>query len=105
MTFLLILIFLMGIYANRDSLKDAKRNYFGISRVIDGPVSEKDSDMVRTLIHGTTIHGMQFLSADKKNIPTLYYHYWGGLAEVLSAMPPKARFAAIGLGAGTLAVY
>ncbi|MDQ5986663.1 MAG: hypothetical protein CSYNP_02393 [Syntrophus sp. SKADARSKE-3] len=105
MVILLTLIFVTATSSSPDTLKASKRNYFGISRVIDGPVTVKDPVMVRTLIHGATIHGLQYLDAAKKDIPTLYYHDRGGLADALAAMPPKARFAAIGLGAGTLAAY
>jgi spermidine synthase len=59
-----------------------------------------------TLIHGTTVHGMQSLAADKRNEPLSYYHPSGPLGDVFDL--PIALHTAIGvvgLGVGSIAAY
>jgi len=102
---LIVVIILLGRYSAVGTLQAMNRNYYGISRVIDAPVSGKGQAIVRTLTHGSTIHGIQFLDQEKRNLPTLYYHPIAGLADAFAAMPPAARIAAIGLGAGTICAY
>ena len=99
------MIILVGRYSTVGTLQAVHRNYYGISRVIDAPVSGKGQAIVRTLTHGSTIHGMQFLDKEKRSLPTLYYHPTGGFADAFAAMPPVARIAAIGLGTGTIGAY
>ncbi len=80
------------------------RSFFGIYTV--GTNSNGD----RSLIHGTTLHGVQMRGSDKRErTPTTYYAPYSGVGLALTAAPkmfgPKARIAAVGLGAGTLACY
>ena len=43
-----------------------KRNYYGISKVVD-------SDGIRILYHGDTLHGAQYLAQDKRGELLAYY--------------------------------
>ncbi len=79
------------------------RSFFGIYTV---GTTETD----RSLIHGTTLHGIQMLGSDaRQRTPTSYYGPQSGVGLALRAAPtlfgPEARVAAVGLGAGTLACY
>ena len=80
------------------------RSFFGIYTV--GTALNGD----RSLIHGTTLHGVQMRGSEKRErTPTTYYGPYSGVGLALTAAPalfgPNARIAAVGLGAGTLACY
>ncbi len=79
------------------------RSYFGTYRV----VTEAGT---RSLIHGTTTHGVQLLgNPERRRTPTSYYWTGSGVGRVMSALPgvvgPAARVGVVGLGTGTLACY
>ena len=80
------------------------RSFFGIYSVRPGP---NDS---RTLVHGTTLHGVQNLgSPERERMETSYYAPPSGVGLAMQAAPelfgPNVRIAVVGLGAGTLACY
>lgn len=76
-----------------------RRNYYGVYKVFER--SGK-----RMLRHGSIVHGAQYLSEKKQNIPLTYYHYNTPVGELLSSSLFNIRkVAVIGLGAGTLSVY
>ena len=103
--FLIGLAILVGITAGVEDTKSTRRNYYGVSRVIDATVTGKQGEIVRSLISGSTVHGVQFLEKRKKRIPTLYYHPESGLADIFKIIPSPACIAAIGLGVGTVGAY
>ncbi len=79
------------------------RSYFGVYTVADEPRR-------RTLIHGTTLHGVQLTgTAARERTPTTYYTPDSGVGHVMRAAPavfgPGARIGVVGLGTGTLACY
>jgi uncharacterized membrane protein len=77
----------------------ASRNFYGALRVVDDA-------KVRTLYHGTVKHGAQFLDPRKRRLPTTYYGFQSGAGLALRLCGESAKnVGAIGLGAGTLAVY
>jgi len=79
------------------------RSFFGVSMVIDN--REKDQ---RYYVHGTTVHGMQFLDSERRKIPLAYFHPDGPAGQVLQSLPNMETIqnvATIGLGAGSLAYY
>ncbi|HTG38490.1 MAG TPA: hypothetical protein VL973_06760 [Sphingomonas sp.] len=81
------------------------RSYFGVYTIRDYP-----QDGTRTLAHGTTLHGVQFVDDPAKaREPTTYYVPGSGIGQALQALPelygPGARVGAVGLGTGTLACY
>lgn len=81
------------------------RSYFGVYTVRDYPASG-----TRTLAHGTTLHGVQFVDDDAKaREPTSYYVPGSGVGRAMAALPAlygdNARVGAVGLGTGTLACY
>ena len=75
------------------------RNYYGIYNVFD-------RDGLRYLQHGTTLHGRQFTSAERRAEPVGYYHATTPAAGLLSAWGPRLRdIGMVGLGTGALAAY
>jgi spermidine synthase len=79
------------------------RNFFGAVQVH----LEKDNlGVAKWLTHGATWHGVQYTDKEKQLWATTYYGRASGVGLVLSRLPrTSARVAAIGLGAGTVALY
>jgi SAM-dependent methyltransferase len=82
------------------------RNFYGVLRVQDSGGAEVDRR--RTLIHGTIMHGKQFLHPNLRTEPTSYYTRNSGIGRLIEAMHPRQapiRVGVIGLGTGTIAAY
>ncbi len=98
-----------GIYSVVEFYKDvvvSSRNFYGGLRVQDS--GAQDIDRRRTLIHGTIMHGKQFLHPDLKSEPSSYYTRSSGIGRLIEAMHPRTssiKVGIIGLGTGTLATY
>jgi spermidine synthase len=98
-----------GIWSAVEFYRDVmvtSRNFYGGLRVQDG--GERDVDRRRTLIHGTIMHGKQFMHPDYKSEPTSYFTRSSGIGRLIESMHPRKspiRVGIVGLGAGTLAVY
>lgn len=77
------------------------RSYFGVYTVLD-------TRGMRLLSHGTTIHGVEMMTGDRRR-PTTYYGPTSGVGRALQAAPALyglgARIGVVGLGTGTLACY
>jgi hypothetical protein len=87
---------------NSERILLADRSFFGAYKVqrISGPAN--------FLIHGTTIHGAQFLDSARRLNPVTYYHPNGPAGQLFSALQarlPDKRIAVVGLGAGSLLCY
>jgi hypothetical protein len=85
-----------------------KRSFFGVLKVEEGEEPAGAVELpYRRLMHGTTMHGKQFLVEELKDIPSTYYHYTGPVGELFAAYNTDERrpFAVIGLGTGTMACY
>lgn len=79
------------------------RSYFGVYTI-------RDYQGLRTLAHGTTLHGIQLTgSPERERWPTSYYVRGSGVGRALTLAPelygPNARIGVVGLGTGTLACY
>lgn len=79
------------------------RSYFGVYTV-------REYADVRTLAHGTTLHGLQLLgTAERERATTSYYVPGSGVGQALRAAGSlygeNARIGVVGLGTGTLACY
>ncbi|UVO53415.1 spermidine synthase [Sphingomonas sp. SUN039] len=77
------------------------RSYFGI-------YSFSETATTRTLVHGTTVHGIQSKVAGRENEPLSYYAPESGVGLAmrdLAARKGNGRVGVVGLGAGTLACY
>ena len=58
---------------------------------------------LRSIIHGTTIHGREVVDPSLHGFPIGYFHRRSPLGQTLSFAPKNAQVAIIGLGAGALA--
>ena len=77
------------------------RSYFGI-------YSFSETATTRTLVHGTTVHGIQSKVPGRENEPLSYYAPESGVGLALRDLATRkadGRVGVVGLGAGTLACY
>ncbi|MES2337491.1 MAG: fused MFS/spermidine synthase [Pseudomonadota bacterium] len=79
------------------------RSYFGVYTI-------REYNDVKTLAHGTTLHGIELTgTVERETYPTSYYITGSGVGRALLATPalygPNARIGVVGLGTGTLACY
>jgi spermidine synthase len=87
-------------FAPSDEVIASERNFFGVLQVL------RDEEGVR-LVHGTTVHGLQFIGENAQE-PTSYYRYHSGIAKAIKSLQdtrPSMRIGVIGLGCGVLAAY
>ena len=101
-----ILMFFRGGFDNiSTSLQNLReRSYFGVYTVRDLP----DYNL-RTLMHGTTMHGRQYTDDERRKNPTAYYGPTSGAGLALRSAgelySDGARVGVVGMGAGTLVCY
>lgn len=90
--------------ANSADVRVITRNFYGVLNVHD---SGEGPDAMRSLSHGTIIHGRQFLDPERRNWPTTYYGKVSGIGLAILDKGERGpvRVGVVGLGAGTLAAY
>lgn len=100
------LVLMFGIDRYQNSLF-VKRNFYGVLRVL--PWHSTISDQTGyTMIHGVTVHGIQYASDELRDKPTTYYVEDSGAGLVLLNYPRRGKgmnVGLLGLGTGTLASY
>ena len=82
------------------------RNFYGVLRVLEWGSNEASRH--RTLMHGTIMHGLQYLAPPFNRDATTYYTATSGIGRLLDTLHPRReplRVGIIGLGTGSLAVY
>lgn len=93
--------------ADRVATTQTWRSFFGVIR--EGWVhSPSVGGPVKTLSHGTTLHGAQAWTRDYRCLPLTYYAPDGAIGQAIEAVQadrPSVRIGAVGLGAGTVASY
>lgn len=98
-----------GIWSARTFYQDTietARNFYGVLRVQESGANEVSRH--RSLVHGTIMHGNQYLAPDFRRRPTTYYTATSGVGRVIESLHPRlapVKVGVIGLGAGTLAAY
>jgi spermidine synthase len=97
LTVALLLASVFTIIVQEQSSLLTERTFYGSYRV-------RVSDEQHELVHGTTIHGTQFLDAGRKSLPTTYYAPEGPFGDLIRAVSPD-DLAVVGLGAGAIAAY
>jgi SAM-dependent methyltransferase len=86
---------------------EASRNFYGTLKVYDYDADDPEGRYLE-LLHGATIHGIQFVADDKAMRHTTYYGETSGVGLALRHLPVEAghrRIGLVGLGTGTLASY
>ncbi len=84
----------------------ATRNFYGVLRVLETGTSNTTAH--RSLMHGTILHGTQYLAPDLRRQPTTYYTASSGIGLLLESIHPRLeplKVGVIGLGTGTLAAW
>jgi spermidine synthase len=79
------------------------RTFFGVHRVF-----YEAGANAHVLYHGTTMHGAQMLSPERRLEPVMYYHQAGPIAQLLARRrvnAPLTHVGVIGLGTGALACH
>ena len=95
-----------GIYISAFTKKSRfmARNFYGCLKVDE---FDKGTDKEhRWLVHGTIIHGVQFLDSKRRHEPVSYYAPSSGIGLAIKYLPQgPRRIGIIGLGAGSLSAY
>ena len=94
-----------GLQTIEDSRQGVRtRSYFGIYTVRDFP-----DQKLRTLAHGTTLHGQQSTDPALRCLPLSYYGPGSGVgigfANANRLVPHLPRLGVVGLGTGSLTAY
>jgi spermidine synthase len=82
------------------SVLHSERSFFGIYKI-----KLTDGGRKTALIHGTTMHGTEFVDPALQREPLAYYAGSGPAGQMFALAPKFLRVAAIGLGTGALACY
>jgi SAM-dependent methyltransferase len=105
---LILAVAAAAVYDVRRDRRDVSvgtRSFYGVLRVKEYGSAGEDSHL-RRLIHGTIMHGEQYLHPDKRGRLTTYYAEKSGIgAAIESKHGSPAKVGVIGLGTGTLAAY
>jgi len=83
------------------------RNFYGVVRVRQFGISGSASSSY-VLVHGITIHGIQYITPKMRDLPTAYYGSTSGVGLALLNHPKygeRMRVGGLGLGIGTISVY
>jgi hypothetical protein len=87
----------------------SRRNFYGVVRV-RALIPDGSTALAYVMLHGITVHGLQFIDPQMRDIPTTYYVPEGGAGLAIlnhqqygSGEP--MRVGLLGLGVGTLASY
>jgi hypothetical protein len=81
----------------------SERNFFGVLRVMNNPDLK-----LHSFLHGSTVHGRQSTTTDRRCEPLSYYHREGPLGRIFAqfeASHTGANVGIIGLGTGATASY
>jgi hypothetical protein len=101
-----ILMVILIIYSASGNLF-VHRNFYGVVYVRQREI-ETDHQKANVLVHGSTLHGFQYLDANLRDTPTSYYSKYSGVGLAFLNNPHRAsgmRVGVLGLGVGTLAAY
>ena len=92
-------------FRQQEDVVVAKRGFYGVLRVKEyGTAGE--ANHLRRLVHGTIMHGEQYLHDDQRRMLTTYYQETSGIGlAIASKQSHPVRVGVIGLGTGTIAAY
>ncbi|MBI5209243.1 MAG: fused MFS/spermidine synthase [Elusimicrobia bacterium] len=97
--FVLVLAVLIMARGRPDPGSYVLRNFYGVYRV-------EEAGPFRRLMHGNTLHGLQFLDPAKALQPLSYYHRLGPVGDIYRLFGARIKdLGAVGLGAGAVACY
>lgn len=99
-----VMLVLMGTFFSGSLY--SKRNFYGVIRVREDLVGTPPRPAY-LMAHGITVHGLQFIGADR-DLPTTYYVKDGGAGLAILNHPRYGqglKVGMLGVGTGTLAIY
>jgi hypothetical protein len=106
------LVLLGSLVTTALRVQEALNEVTFISRNFDGVVREREygrdnpNAHDRVLIHGSIMHGQQFLAPQFRQRPTSYYSPNSGVGRLFRALADRPlEVGAVGLGAGTIVAY
>jgi SAM-dependent methyltransferase/MFS family permease len=84
----------------------SERGFYGVLRVKEYG-SPGEPSHLRRLVHGTIMHGEQYLHEDRRRFITTYYQETSGIGLAIKSRQGQGamRVGVIGLGTGTLGAY
>lgn len=85
----------------REDLVSSERSFFGILRI-------RQNEFVRSLAHGTTLHGAQMRVGNDRCEPLVYYARSTPIGQVFESMQdryPALSIGVVGMGAGSVATF
>ena len=85
----------------------ARRNFYGVVKVRQNDIGTSHQP-ANVLVHGTTMHGFQFIDPALRDTPTSYFSKESGVGLAILNNPHYGKgmkVGVLGLGAGTLAAY
>lgn len=90
---------------SREFERLSTRSFYGVLTVKEYGAAG-DAEHLRRLLHGTIMHGEQFMTGAARGEATTYYGRTSGIGRAIaSRQAGPVRVGVIGLGVGTLAVY
>ncbi len=91
----------IGTAMNPMQSTTSERGFFGVVRTVNW-----EEQSLRTMVHGTTIHGAQRTNEAGAPTPLTYYHRDAPIGQVFSALGNKpGTVGVVGLGLGSVACY
>jgi len=106
-TFALVTVMLAVLSAYFSGALYSERNFYGVIRVRE-LVPDGSTERVYIMLHGITVHGLQFINPQLRDVPTTYYVREGGAGLAILNHPRYGKgmkVGLLGLGVGTLAAY
>jgi SAM-dependent methyltransferase len=92
-----------GLSHHKD-VRLATRSFYGVLRVKE--YGSGGDTHLRRLVHGTIMHGEQYMQGEKRAMLTTYYAESSGIGAAIRAKQGgPLRVGVIGLGTGTIAAY
>jgi len=91
-------------FSHHKDVRFATRSFYGVLRVKE--YGSTGDTHLRRLVHGTIMHGEQYMHGEKRAMLTTYYGEPSGIgAAIRSKQKGPLRVGVIGLGTGTIAAY
>ncbi len=113
---LVVGVFAVSIFSGADVLRRgvrsfylatpvAVRNFYGVLRIQVAALGDPPREVYR-MVHGTTIHGLQYAGPENRHAPLSYFGPHSGVGLAFQQLDGGGRrLGVLGLGVGTLAAY
>ena len=107
---LIACILTLIVHATYVFLKERNHDYKLVSRNFYGTVKVYSHEIFRSLLHGSTLHGLQLTDPEKEFVPMSYYSPESGIGRAfmysrLKTADHAVSIGVLGLGAGMTAAY